>query len=264
MLAQAAGFAVLAAISPTALLVMAVFLGSDNPRRIAGLYAAGAVLMTVLMAITVLLVLQATGLNQPRQHEPRYALRLGLGIIALLFAAVMIMRARRRASAAVEGMPLPHPVALNGAGVGGTTPRPAPTVAAGTGGEGTVAAPASVREKERKPGLIARLTASPRPLTAFLAGVILFAPSATFIAAVQVIATSKADTSLVALAMLIVIVLTVLTVWLPLIAYFAAPEATTRTLRNANGWLIANGRMLAVCALLIAGVALVVNGALNV
>jgi hypothetical protein len=176
----------------------------------------------------------------------------------------MIMRARRRASAAFAGMPRPHPVAMNGAGVSGTASRPASTVGEGTGGGGTVAAPASVREKERKPGLIARLTASPRPLTAFLAGVILFAPSTTFIAAVQVIATSKADTSLVALAMLIVVVLTALTVWLPLIAYFAAPEATTRTLRNANGWLIANGRMLAVSALLIAGVALVVNGALNV
>jgi hypothetical protein len=203
---------------------MAVFLGSDNPRRIAGLYVIGAVLMTVLMGITVLLVLKATGLNQPREHEPRYGLRLGLGILALVFAAGLIMRARR-ASAAVAARPRPE---------------------------------------EGKPGLIARLTASPRPLTAFLAGVILFAPSTTFIAAVQVVATADANAELVALAMLIVIALTVLTVWLPLIAYYAAPEATTRTLRNANAWLVANGRMLAVTALLIGGVALVVNGALNV
>lgn len=221
MLAQAAGFAVLAAVSPTALLVMAVFLGSDNPRRIAGLYVTGAVLMTVLMAITVLLVLQAAGLNQPREREPMYGLRLGLGILALALAAVMIGRA-----------------------------RPAAT--------------ASVKDKERKPGLIARLTASPRPLTAFLAGVILFAPSTTFIAAVQVIATANANTPLVALAILIVILLTALTVWLPLIAYYAAPERTTRTLRNANAWLVANGRVLAVIALLIGGAALTVNGALNV
>lgn len=227
MLAQAAGFAVLAAISPTALLVMAVFLGSDNPRRIAGLYVTGAIVMTVIMAITVLLVLQAAGLNQPRQHEPRYGLRLGLGIVAFLVAALVIRRARR--SAAAAGLPRP-----------------------------------TVQDKERKPGLIARLTASPRPLTAFLAGVILFAPSTTFIAAVQVIATADADASLVAIAMLIVIVLTALSVWLPLIAYLAWPEATTRRLRNANGWLVANGRMLAVSALLIAGVALTVNGALNI
>ena len=267
MLAQAAGFAVLAAISPTALLVMAVFLGSDNPRRIAGLYTLGAVIMTVVMAVTVLLVIEATGLNQPRQQEPRYGLRLGLGALALLFAVVMIMRARR-APAAVGVTPRPAPAAMEGAAVTGA-PRPAPTVEAGTAeagtvGGGIVAEPASVKDKERKPGLMARLTASPRPLTAFLAGLILFAPSATFIAAVQVIATSNADISLVALAMLIVIALTALTVWLPLIAYFAAPEATTRALRNANAWLVANGKLLAVSALLIAGVALVVNGALNV
>jgi len=277
VLAQAAGFAVLAAISPTALLVMAVFLGSDNPRRIAGLYTLGAVIMTVVMAVTVLLVIEATGLNQPRQQEPRYGLRLGLGALALLFAVVMIMRARR-APAAVGVTPRPAPAAMEGAAVTGA-PRPAPTVEAGTveagtveagtveagtAGGGIVAEPASVKDKERKPGLLARLTASPRPLTAFLAGLILFAPSATFIAAVQVIATSNADISLVALAMLIVIALTALTVWLPLIAYFAAPEATTRALRNANAWLVANGKLLAVSALLIAGVALVVNGALNV
>lgn len=261
MLAQAAGFAVLAAISPTALLVMAVFLGSDNPRRIAGLYTLGAVIMTVIMAITVLLVLRAVGLNQPREQEPRYALRLGLGILALLFAAVLIVRARR-ATAVLAEIPRPEPAApaaMKGAGVGGT-PRPAP---ADDGVSGS-AVPASVQDKERKPGLIARLTASPRPLTAFLAGVILFAPSTTFIAAVQVVATSNASTELVALAMLIVIVLTALTVWLPLIAYYAWPETTARRLRNANGWLVANGRMLVVSALLIAGVALVVNGALNV
>ena len=40
MLGQAAGFALLAAVSPTALLVMAVFLGSDNPRTTALMYAA--------------------------------------------------------------------------------------------------------------------------------------------------------------------------------------------------------------------------------
>ena len=225
MLAQAAGFAVLAAISPTALLIMAVFLGSHNPRRIAGLYATGAILMTVIMAITVLLVLRAAGLNQPRQREPLYGLRLGLGILALLVAAVLIARARRAAAAVV---------------------------------------PASAADKERKPGLIARLTARPRPLTAFLAGLILFAPSTAFLAAVQVIATADASASLTVLALLIVIALTVLTAWLPLIAYLAAPEATTRTLRNANAWLVANGRTLVVSALLIVGAALVVNGALNV
>jgi hypothetical protein len=227
VLVQAAGFGLLAAISPTALLVMAVFLGSDSPRRTGQLYLAGAVLMTVLMAVTFLLVLRATGLNQPRERDPRYGLRLGLGILALAVAAVMTLRARR--------------AAVTGAGTGGTSGADAP----------------------RKPGLVSRLTATPRPHTAFFAGLLLFAPSATFIAAVQVIATANAAVPQTVTAVLIVSVLNVLTVWLPLIAYLAAPEATTRALRNANGWLVAHGRTVAVYGLAVGGVALVLNGALG-
>jgi len=230
VLVQAAGFALLAAISPTALLVMAVFLGSDSPRRTAQLYLAGAVLMTVLMAVTVLLVLRATGLNQPQGRAPRYGLRLGLGILALAGAAVMILRARRARPA------------VSGSSGGQDAP-----------GAGT----------PRKPGLMSRLTARPRPLTAFIAGLLIFAPSAAFIAAVQVVATANASALETVLAVVIVVVLTVLSVWLPFIAHLVAPEATARALRNANGWLVAHGRTLAVYALAVAGVALVVNGALN-
>jgi hypothetical protein len=229
VIAQAAGLAVLAAISPTALLVMAVFLGSDNPRRTAQLYLAGAVLMTVLMAVTVILVLRATGLNQPRERTPRYGLRLGLGIVALAVAAVMVLRTRR-----------------------------APAVTGSAGGQDAPDA-----ATPRRLGTVARLTARPRPLTAFIAGLVLFTPSATFIAAVQVIATANAAAPETVLAVLVVTVLNVLTVWLPFIAHLAAPEATARALKAANGWLVTHGRAVVTGCLAVAGVVLVVNGALN-
>jgi hypothetical protein len=44
MLLQAAGFAVLAALSPTALLITAIYLGSARPRTTALYYLAGVVL----------------------------------------------------------------------------------------------------------------------------------------------------------------------------------------------------------------------------
>jgi hypothetical protein len=236
VLGQAAGFAILAAVSPTSLLVMAVFLGSANPRTTALLYVAGAMLMTVAMAVTVLVILRATGLNQPHQHAPRYGLRLGLGFLALATAVFVARRSRRPALAL--GTP----------------------AMSGQGAEAPAAATSAAAMKKTGPGIVGRLVAEPKPSTAFAVGVLLFAPSATFIAAVQVVATAKASTAVTTLALVIVIAITCLIVWLPLLTYLAAPGPTTRYLKTLNGWLRANGRMLLMLALVIGGFWLVING----
>jgi Sap, sulfolipid-1-addressing protein len=215
MLGEAAGFALLAAISPTALLVMAVFLSSASPRQAALMYVAGAMLMTVAMAVAVLYVLRAAGLNQPREQEPRYALRLALGVLALIAVGVIALRGQKAAGGSSET------------------------------------------------GLMSRIVARPTALAAFVAGIVLFAPSATFIAAVQVVATANVDVPVTVLALVIVVVVTVLIVWLPLLAYLAAPDATTQRLNLLNGWLRVRGRMLAIGVLTIAGIVLIVNGALG-
>ena len=92
MILQAAGFALLAALSPTALLIAAVYLGSARPRLTGLFYLAGAVTMTVIMAVVVLLVLHSVGLNQPREHDLRYGVRLGIGVIALVAGVVVALR----------------------------------------------------------------------------------------------------------------------------------------------------------------------------
>jgi hypothetical protein len=216
MYEQAAGFGVLAAVSPTALFVMAVFLGSASPRRTALAYVAGAVLMTVAMAAAMLFIIRATGLDMPRQREPRYGFRLGLGVIALGAAFVV---ARRR--------------------------------------------PVERKLEKKEEGFISRLTARPGVVTAFVAGLILFIPSATFIAAVQVVATARAAVVATVVALLIVVVLTAVVVWLPLLTFLAAPDRTTRTLATANDWLRERGRMLVIGALAAVGAILVVNGILG-
>jgi hypothetical protein len=225
MIAEAAGFALLAAISPSALLAMAVFLGSDSPRRTAMTYTAGAVIMTVSAAVASLFILRAAGLSLPRNHDPRYGLRLGLGVVALASAGVLARRsarvlARRRS-----------------------------------------AAPADRREPAE--GVMARLVTRATPRAAFLAGLILFAPSATFLAAVQVIATAGTGVLVTVTGLLIVVALSAVAAWLPLLAYLAAPDATTARLKAVNGWLREQGRALAVGALVIAGFALVLSGALG-
>jgi len=217
VLAEAAGFAVLASVSPTALLVMVVYLSTANPRTMALLYVAGAVVMTVATGVALLVVIRITGLNLPRGHDPRFGLRLGLGVLALAGAVFYALRRR---------------------------PEPVP-------------------DKPRRPGFMARLMARPSPRIAFVTGLLLFAPGATFIAAVQVVATSDASVPLIVLALAIVVTITAIVVWLPLIAYLAAPDATTRRLALVNEWLRRHGRTVVVYALGVGGAVLIVNGALG-
>jgi Sap, sulfolipid-1-addressing protein len=212
MLGEAAGFAVLSALNPAALLVAAVYLSSASPRRMLAIYLAGAVTMTVVLGIVLLVVIHAGGLSHPHQRQPRYGLRLGLGVIAL--SASLVVAGRK-----------PKP------------PKP-----------------------DKKPGLMTRMMGHQAPIAAFAVGLLIFAPSLSFVAAVQVIATAKASDALIALALAVVVLIDVTFIWLPLGLYFAAPAATTRTVQDINGWLQAHSRPLTVVLLAVAGVVLIGNG----
>ena len=216
MILQAAGLAVLAALSPTALLIAAIYLGSARPRLTGLFYLAGALIMTVIMAVVVLLVLRSVGLNHPREHEPRYGLRLGLGVIA--FIAGLVVAARR-----------PKP------------PDP---------------------DKPMQ-GIMSKLVANPAPAMAFVVGVLVFTPGVIFIAAMQVIATAQASVEAVVTAALLVVIINVMLVWLPVVLYLLAPDATSRRLTAFNTWLRTHGHLLLTVGLLAAGAILIVNGALG-
>lgn len=95
MLVEAAGLATLAAISPTSLLVAAVLLSAARPRRTALLYLAGALTMTAVMAAIVFVALRAGHLQEPHQHQSRYGVRLGLGVLMMAAALYLLCRAQR-------------------------------------------------------------------------------------------------------------------------------------------------------------------------
>jgi Sap-like sulfolipid-1-addressing protein len=253
VLAEAAGFALLAAISPTALLVMAVFLGSGNPRQTALAYVAGAMLMSVIMAVAVLLLLRGTGLNLQRHHDPRYGLRLGLGVLAL--AAAVVVRWRRQR--VTESSPARSSAAVSSAAA--SSPGLSSPVLSGS----AVAGPAVSSPAGGGSGFMSRLVARPSARSGFAAGVILFAPSATFIAAVQVVATARASVAGTVVGLVIVVLVSVLVVWLPLLAFLLAPEATRRRLGTVNSWLRTRAKRLAAGALGVGGVILIVNGVLG-
>jgi hypothetical protein len=213
MLAQAAGLAVLAAISPTALLVAAVYLGSARPRQTLLCYLIGAVVMSAVMAAVVLAVLRAGGFSLAHHRTPRYGLRLGLGILLLLCGLVLAVRKKK-------------------------PPDP----------------------DKPQTGLMARLVARPAPYTAFLAGLLIFAPGVTFIAAIQVVATSQASLDATVTALAVIVVINVSLVWLPLLGYLAAPGPTARRLVAFNAWLRRNGRLILAVVMIAAGFILAING----
>ncbi len=233
MLAEASGFAVLAALSPTALLVIAVYLGSAQPRRTGSYYLAGAILMSVVTGVIVLVALHAGGLSRPSARAPRYGLRLGLGILGLTASAFIMARRRRAADPGKQGS------GHQGSGHQGSGHQ-------GSGHQGK--------------GFLSRMIANPSPRTAFIVGLLVFSPSVTFIAAIQAIATARASVELNAVALAIVVILSVALVWLPILAHLAVPDWTSRTLTGFNGWLRAHGQILAAIVLAAAGVVLTVNG----
>jgi hypothetical protein len=216
MLSEAAGLAVLAALSPTAVLVSAVFLGSANPHRTVLIYLAGAIVMTAIFAAVVFVALRAGHLQGARESQPRYGLRLGLGA-AMMLAGGYLWRRK------------PKP------------PDPA----------------------KRDKRIISRLLARPRPWAAFIIGLLVYAPSVTFIAAVQVVATSKASVAASVLDIALVIAITVMFAWLPLVVYLLAPRQTIRALQSCDRWLRLHGYVLAVAGLSIGGVLLTLDGILG-
>ena len=212
MILQAAGLALLAALSPTTLLVSAVYLGSARPRLVGTAYLVGAIVMSLIMGLVVIAILRNTGLNHHSQRTPRYGLRLGLGLLMLAAGAVL---ARRKPK-------LPDP--------------------------------------DKKQGLVSRMIADPAPGSAFAVGLLLFAPGITFIAAVQVIATAKADVELTTVAIIVVVVINAALVWLPLLVHIFAPGVTTRCLTAFNGWLRANGNKILIAVLIVGGAIVAGNG----
>lgn len=229
MFEQAAGLALLAALSPTAMLIAASYLASTRPHKTVLLYLAGGLLMVTLLGTAGLIAIRAGGLSGVGQHASRNGLRLALGIAALVAAAVIW---RRRPG--TEPVPVPVPAAA-----------PSPDPASG---------------RQRKPGVVARMTAEPRPATAFVVGVFVFGPSVSFLAAVQVVATARASLAATVAAMVMIIVLTVLFAWLPLVAYLVAPDRTLRVLHAFNGWLRRNRRSVLMAAVAAIGVILTVQG----
>jgi MFS family permease len=114
--------------------------------------------------------------------------------------------------------------------------------------------------KPKKPSLIERMSSTPSPRAAFVVGILMFGPSVTFIAAVEVVATAKASTWATIAAMAMIFLLTLSFAWVPLVAYLIAPGSTVRRIKAMELWLRTHGKRVLIAAIGLIGLALVIQG----
>jgi hypothetical protein len=94
----------------------------------------------------------------------------------------------------------------------------------------------------------------------FVVGLVMYTPSPTYIAALDVVGGTKMSTAATIGWVVLVVVLVLITIEIPIVLYFVAPGWTIPKLEALNRWLDRNGRALIVWVLVVLGVWQVVDG----
>ena len=111
----------MSAINPGALVASAFFLRRERGVQLDNAFLIGGLLASAVVGIVVLELIRLTGLQLPHRTMPRYDLRLGLGILALVLAALLPWFRRRLQRGGAPGEPKPNLVTrlMRDAGIGG-------------------------------------------------------------------------------------------------------------------------------------------------
>lgn len=112
----------LSSLNPGVLVVSAVYLGKNGSGRLETVFLITGLIVSVITGIAVLILVRETGLALPTNRAPNYGIRLGLGILALLLAAILPwLKARQRQRAAARGTQKPSLATrmMDGAEIGG-------------------------------------------------------------------------------------------------------------------------------------------------
>ncbi len=100
---------------------------------------------------------------------------------------------------------------------------------------------------------------SPKLRSVFVAGVLLYGPSATYVAAVEQLGTTQESGAATALALVLIVVIVLLTVELPLLAYLVWPERTAARIAVIEHWLDEHGQAVFAAVLVILGAIIAVE-----
>jgi hypothetical protein len=101
-------------------------------------------------------------------------------------------------------------------------------------------------------------------LAVFVLGLLMYTPSPTYIAALDVVGGTKMSTAAAVGWVVVVVVLVLITIEIPILLYFLAPGWTVPKLEALNQWLDQNGRSVVVWVLVVLGVWQIVDGIVGV
>ena len=209
----------IAAFYPVGLIAVGVLLATDRAVRLGLWFLAGAAVSLFVVGTLVITLLHGAGLSGGNATNARGNLKVGLGIATRSSVYVIARRPPSR-----RGRP-------------------------------DQAAP---QTDKKEPSWQRRLRQA-HPLSVFLTGTILYSPSATYVGAVQQIATSDSGWA-PALQLLVVIAIVLLTVEIPLLSYAIWPDATGRAVHGAETWIQLHQRETVAIVFFAIGGYLLVDG----
>jgi threonine/homoserine/homoserine lactone efflux protein len=220
VLAQAIPLVLAGSIYPAGLILMAIYLASSRPKGLGVCLFLGALTTTVVSGLVLLVLMRSLNLDSQSQSNTRGGVRVAIGVLFVVLGVRLLVRKRAAADPVSAAEPVPA----------------------------------------KKPGLVARLQSQSRLRAAFLAGLIVYFPGPGYIAAIEVIGTTSASLAATAGTFVVVVLLDLWLIWVPLLTYLVAPEATSRRLHAFSGWLDRNGRTLLAGVLIGIGCALAATG----
>ena len=224
-MADALVFAFTAALNPTLLAATLVMLFAADPKRLMFGFVLGAYTVSISIGLVIVFVLHNSGAVQTTQHTLSPAADMVLGLLLLLIAAVIHgdRDARLRERRRAR---------------------------------------ARTDAPKRAPGWKRALDhGSAR--TAYVVGILLTLPGASYLVGMTRIARSGAGAPTQVLAVVVFCVIMLVLIEIPLLGFAVSPVATRRQVQRFTDWVSANARPIATGGALAIGALLLVRAAIS-
>jgi hypothetical protein len=218
-------FSFTAALNPTLLAVVTLMLTLPRPKRLLHGYLLGAVITSVTWGLLLVFALPGSSTANTVKHTVSPLIDIILGVLILL-VAVRVARGRDRRIRALSER-------------------------------------RHEKAKDKPPPRWKRTLNKGSPRYAFVLGILLTFPGASYLAGMDLLSKQNVGTTEKVIAVLAFNAIMLLLLEVPLIGYVVKPDSTAAAVERFNYWLAHRGGRTALIAALVIGGVLVVLGIVN-